>query len=109
MNNIPEYLVEHGHADNMFSAAGMANGLKLFGLSDVEIETRAALYRKWRPTHKSAVKPWQAFELVTKAPWLNPDDYPDRQMDLFQPCGHPLTSVVGETTKYCTDCAKEAK
>lgn len=93
MNNIPEYLVQHGHADNMFSAAGMANGLKLAGLSDAEIESRAALYRKWRPTHKSAVKSWQAFELVTKAPWLNPDDYPDRQNEVLRGLRERMTAV----------------
>jgi hypothetical protein len=82
MNNVCEWLIEQKYADNLFSASGMANGLELAGLPDEQIEARSALYRKWRPTHKSPVKSKQAFELTVKTPWLNPDDYPDRQMEL---------------------------
>ena len=110
MNNVCEWLVEHEYADNLFSASGMANGLLLAELTDDEIKARAELYRRWRPTHKSAVKSKQAFQLVLVAPWLNPDDYPDRQMDLLQSCGHRNSSIFADSdgTSYCMDCADEA-
>ena len=112
MNDLITWLIEHEYADSIHSAAGMANGLQLAGMLDGTNIQRVRLYRGWRPTHKSAVKAWQAFELVLKAPQINPADYPDRQMDLFQPvCGHLLTSVIqtDEGTAWCGECADDAR
>ena len=66
-----------------------------WGLKDRKTEYAKMLYAGYLMNKEMIEK---VRDLVTKY----------KRNSLFQPCGHPLTSVVGETTKYCADCAKEA-
>lgn len=82
MNNIIEWMIENKIAENNFSAAHIANGLKLAGIDQAEQEARCRLYRLWRPkTNKKDMLPtYQAYELAIAG--IDPKEILERQIDM---------------------------
>ena len=78
-----QFFVDTKLAENVWSAANMANGLRLAELPDDEARIeRAKLYRKIRPkSDKNDMLPtWQAYALAIAG--IDPSDYPARQMSM---------------------------
>jgi len=82
MTNIIEWMIENKIADNNFSAAHIANGLKLAGLDQAEQEARCRLYRRWRAKtdKKNDIPSWQAYQLAIAG--IDPRDVLERQIDM---------------------------
>lgn len=97
MNNIIEWMIENKIAENNFSAAHIANGLKLAGLDPAEQEARCRLYRAWRPKtdKKNDIPPWQAYELAIAG--IDPRDIQERQIMFSEHtcmyCGESLPTI----------------
>ncbi len=81
MNNIIEWMIGNKIAENNFSAAHIANGLKLAGLDQTEQENRCRLYRAWRPksNKKDMLPTYQAYDLAIAG--IGPADVRVRQID----------------------------
>lgn len=60
--NIIEWIVEQKLAENKFSAAHIANGLKLAGLPEDEQKRRILAYRGWRKATRD--KPSMCYQYV---------------------------------------------
>lgn len=79
--NIINELIMLEYADNGFSAAGMANGLRFADCqNDDERLERARIYRLWRPVskNKGGIKSREAFDLAIAH--IEPGDYPEKQL-----------------------------
>lgn len=77
------WMVSEKLAQNEFAASKIANGLKLWELTDEEAQkARVRLYRKWRPkTNKKDMLPThQAFDLAIAG--IDPDDVQEKQIEM---------------------------
>lgn len=101
MDNLIQFLVNNGYAENGISAAHIVKGLYLDGLDEIDVLARVRLYRLWRPNKKSSVKPYQAYDLVLQT-GLNPEDYPDLQKQ----CHHPIVAIMDGKCGICADATR---